>query len=443
MKNNIKRIIVVFMTICVIISSFSLTINAAATNNNYYLQEINKVINNERNEVSINNNDYLNIICDEIARGMKTTNSSNGQYIEEYGGMYVDKDGIILYLTKNNPAILTRIENILGYENVTIKHANNSYNYLFDLKTKVTNKIVDYNNSFMNNSDELTELMSCFVGVGIDDANNKLMVTIKDINDDKIDVFKKYILDSDNVIFYNSEDTITSEEDRYPLWPGTAIFVFNETRNTFVRCSMGFRARRLRPDGLYDEGFVTAGHGGSRDDQVYFLDILHESSFVGDIALSTVGGSVDAAFVVVDTSEYELSSYACYTDSQGGVLGKDKIHSLTYFIGVNTGRELIKNGSTTYRTTGSVTSSSYDAAIEYKINGVPTTIIISDCIKSNYNSDDGDSGGIVYSLYAAGDTEYLVVGIHAGGNDGFLGIGRTSITVKISNILSEFGLSFY
>jgi len=52
------------------------------------------------------------------------------------------------------------------------------------------------------------ELLDVFkyIGGGIDDKNNCINIRIINIDDKKIDIFKKYISDFDNINFMNSEE---------------------------------------------------------------------------------------------------------------------------------------------------------------------------------------------------------------------------------------------
>ena len=282
-------------------------------------------------------------------------------------------------------------------------------------------------------------LLNSFCGVGIDEKNNTVFVDLTGSDSQQIDTFKKYVSNSDEIIFNNEATKITSTSAT-TWYSGEAIHIYDVDNGTWSGCSTGFRAKKLSTSGSYWYGFVTAGHACNTGNQVFFMQSAIDEALIGIVVLSKLNSTVDAAFVALYDGVFEMANEAYYSNSSGSAVNKDHIATNVYFTSVAVGRTLVKNGATTYRTTGAVQSNSYDASIDYGSRG---TITVNDCIKAGYDSDHGDSGGIVYSLYAEGDTEYLVVGINIASTNNFLGIGDHSLAMKITTILDELSISLY
>lgn len=369
---------------------------------------------------------------------VSTPGNDSTTFAEYYGGAYVDSDKVIVYTTGDCLSLAEQYRQITGYDNIEVLSADYSYDQLYQLKKDITDRICQLRESDTPLETSIQTLLNSFCGVGIDERNNTVFVDLTDSENQQIDTFKKYVSDSDKVVF-NNEATKATASSATTWYSGEAIHIYDRDNGTWSRCSIGFRAKKLSTSGSYMYGFVTAGHACNTGNQVFFMQSPIDEALIGIVVFSKVNSTVDAAFVGLYDGVAEMANKAYYSNSSGSALNKDQISTSVYFTSVAVGRTLVKNGSTTYRTTGAVQSNSYDASINYG----STSITVSDCIKAGYDADPGDSGGIVYSLYADGDTEYLVVGIHIAATNNFLGIGDHSIVMKITTILDELSISLY
>ncbi len=356
------------------------------------------------------------------------------------GGISIENENtIVVHLVRNNPETIEQIKDIADYDNILIKSAKYSYDELYNIKSKISENIQLLRNQDSIDNTGLRSLLDDFIGVGIDDSDNSIMVDIYNLTDEKIEAFKNNICDSEAVKFYNKDARLISESTM-ALYPGRNIYVRHES--SWSTCSMGYRAFRLMADGTYAFGFVTAGHACELGDRVYFAKLDSVDAIIGTVVITQISGSADAAFVAVFTEEFEVETAGYYTDKNGSVAGtKDKLSTTSMFVEVVTGREVVKNGQTTYRTEGKITSSSYDAT--YKSSDGTQTRYITDCIEADYKSDSGDSGGVVYSMYQEGDSEYLIIGIHAASSSSWLGLVHSATVIKQKNIQDEIGACYY
>ncbi|MBQ8818546.1 MAG: hypothetical protein IJZ83_08215 [Clostridia bacterium] len=444
MKLRLKKILITILVMCVCVSNFPLITHAMSSNDNIYINSINEIISKDTQKKVLDDKEDVYLLdkaYTNIMTYMENENDHPNSLSQYFGNMYIDNNQtLVIYLLENANYDIENIKCIAEYDNVIIKKAEFSYNELFTLKSEISEKIKLLKNQVFYYDDQFLNIMlDSFVGIGIDDTNNSLSVDFTNLDNEKIQTFKKYVYDS-SAIYFNNVDEAMSENAATKYYPGEKIYVYNFESSSYRICSMGFRAWRLRADGSYIYGFVTTGHAGDAGDPVLFTNLLVDSALIGNIVISQQSETIDAAFVGVETDRIDLQPFAYYSDDDGDTTGKDELDTSVYFTSVSTGRDVVKNGGTTYRTTGEVKSSSYDAVL---VSSDGSERTISDCIKANYKSDNGDSGGIVYGLWDEDDSEYMVIGIHAGSNSGFLGIGRISTIIKISNIQDELRVYYY
>ena len=101
-----------------------------------------------------------------------------------------------------------------------------------------------------------------FVGVGISQQNNAVVLHLKDISDDTIERISTIIPKKDYIVFEQRDST--SENSTYK--PGSGIHVDRDGGSG----SMGFRCSFTYGNQTYN-GFVTAGHvtGSLENTSVY------------------------------------------------------------------------------------------------------------------------------------------------------------------------------
>ena len=443
-----KKLFIGLILISLCLSNFSLFVSAQEIElqkrNMYYtnivLDSVNKEkVNSPTTDFELPANDPL-VLNQKILKELEAESKLGEKYPSYFSGTYVNESGeFVVLLKENNKENQNHINNIVNGEFLKIKEAMYSYNELYNLKSQVFDTIITLKKNMNANCEDLNAVLKDCVGVGILDDKNIVAVDILNLTQDKIDIFKEYIIDSPMLTFQSSKTVIESNSDEETFYPGQCVY--NGTRGG-TSCSIGFRAWKLKEDGTYAYGFVTAGHAAAVGDEMLWAPILTPEAVIGTVICSQTSGSVDAAFVEFynDLTTYSLAEYAYYTDDDGNSSStRDKISKNTYFTSIPVGHDVLKNGKATFRTSGEVKSSSYDATY-----GDNDEYNITDMIQANYKSDNGDSGGIVYALYEENAPHYLLLGIHAAANrNQFLGIYRRTYCVKIQNIKNAFDIHIH
>ena len=126
-----------------------------------------------------------------------------------------------------------------------------------------------------------------------------IIVTILDVNDQKIKQFKEKISDS-NAIVFEKGTPMTAD---FSVGLGSTIAVVTE--KAILNGSAGFRCQRIVNGTAYN-GFVIAGHG-LPDGNLLVRDSSQNT--IGSINGKQFSGSVDAAFV--NASNCTIDSTAC------------------------------------------------------------------------------------------------------------------------------------
>lgn len=324
---------------------------------------------------------------------------------ESYAGAYVNQElNLVVLLTES----ATKTEDTLINAQKTLAKAAESNglifasaNYSYSHLVSLMNDIYQYTSRTDTEKDDGFSV----VYYAIDDYNNCVDVGLEDISVESIAAFKEAVCDSDALSFKVA--VAESAVDESVLYPGQEI----ENHDTNSYASMGFRARKYE-NGSYTYGFVTAGHAFDWNDDVYI-----GSSVVGTVDSSSwqCSGNMDATFIET-VSSYSVSTTISYI---GG--------TLTSAIDANLaqGDPVTMVGRTTQGTTGTVQYISYS----FTDSGVSWT----DLVAASYNSDSGDSGGIVISTSSGN----YISGIHKGR------LLQYAIYSKAQNITTGFGLSLY
>ena len=191
-----------------------------------------------------------------------------------------------------------------------------------------------------------------FNGIWIDDALNRVVISIHVLNDETVGRIKREVIDDEAVLIIEDPREIILELFSSAT-PGNGISGGNLTA--------GYRAQSW--NGTI--GFVTAGHGFTGTGQAVYLQ--GSSSVFGYVLNHSVGDMLDAAFVV---------------PSSGNTVNANTLH--TNFINVPAqGDTIYKKGIGTGTTSGTVISNNYTVPGTNRHN----------LIKTNPMSGSGDSGG--------------------------------------------------
>ena len=121
-------------------------------------------------------------------------------YPENYGGVYIDGEGILnIYTTGNVDEVKKEYAERTGNDNITIKKCEYSFRELTEA--------MDTMNSFMsgNPDNEITKNIS---GYSLMDVDNCIIVELKQFSQEKIDEFKQTVLSKPFIKFIQSEGEV-------------------------------------------------------------------------------------------------------------------------------------------------------------------------------------------------------------------------------------------
>ena len=318
------------------------------------------------------------------------------QYPEEYAGAYINSDGNLVVLVTNRTNDSSGIlETTLASRSSDVEYRVVEYSY-----GELLN-IMNIAYPFLGTTEFGFELLS----TSIDDYNNCVVVTLRELDDNAIDHFKQTVSDSDAIIFKEATGNATMEASI-----NSGIRVNNLSTNGAG--SIGFRCRRQYGN-EYQYGFVTAKHVISTNESAGYNQIS-----IGTCVLSY--DIYDCAFVNVTNENYSISNSIGYTG---------KSLAANSFASIVQGSSIYKYGFTTSETLGQILSSSSNEAVGNQTR--------SDCFLANYSSDEGDSGGTVYCPGSTNSSQ-LLAGIHLGRN-----ISGYAYGSKAANIVSLMNLTRY
>ncbi len=329
----------------------------------------------------------------------------NTEYAQYYGGSYVDGEKVVVLLTQNNDSMISFCENNIN-QNASYELCEVSLAELKAIKTYICDYIMNYVESDVN---EINELIDSIVSVGTYIMQNKVFVEMINCTDEKIELFKKYVIESEYIVF---EDINAINDDVTSLKPGQYIYI-----DGAGGYSMGFRCKKLKMDGTYQYGFVTAAHGNREGN---YVKLSANGVNIGYIELReyTYGGTVDASFVyLTNYSDFETTNIISGSSTE--------YLSTTYSENWVPGTLVYKSGATTGITSGQIASN--DSLC------ITNTGKLYDTYKCLYSSAPGDSGGIIYT----GTGVKSVVGIHKSSSSAY------TYAVKVENICETFDVTLY
>ncbi|MVT12122.1 chymotrypsin family serine protease [Chitinophaga tropicalis] len=342
---------------------------------------------------------YYNRINDAFGVSAEKDNSAAiAGFPDYYGGAFINKENkLVVYVKGDLAASGQKIAGITGGNDVVIKPCKFSYKEL----TAIMNKL-----NSIKLSNARTSSAANLTAWALMDAENRIVVELEDYNDQKIEEFKRSILNSPAIEFRKSAGRITLEAS---LDPGckAAVNVSGTSYGSFA-----FRARRTSDS---KKGMVTAGHVVSVGGTIYY-----SGSSIGTCSASIQSGSVDAAFVPVnDTVAYTPSNTLCGTATV--------LSTSTSLPG--TGTLVNMRGATTGTSSGNIISTN---ASTTTAAGISYTNLTS----ADYTSAGGDSGGIIYTYVSASNTRFTV-GLHLGAS------GTTRYFTKAGLALTALSVARY
>ncbi len=423
-----KRIFAILMAISVILSLNTLTITCFAEN----------MIKSNEDEAVL----QYSVLMDSFTK----TREGMPSY---YAGAYVDDYGkLVVCVTDNSKSVCDDLKDLIGISKTKIVKKANSYIELNNLKNKIWDKYIDFINE-KTSSNEINFICDAFVGIGIDQETNRVVVSLK-YNDEKtIGLFKRYFDDSELINFDHVDEEETKSSDvsdkadaqidaaSVASLQSVGFFSGDVIRKGNATGSVGFRARMLITENgvsRYAKGFFTSGHVfyniDLNDPRVDYLEATEDDvlpiyvyNLCGNVVALNIGGKADAAFIEIN------DSYDMIAQTRTGMLLGDN-----YYTSLPQGAEVNMCGSKT-ETSGEIKNTSYNLTVKREGD---STVTYTDTYRCDYHAEDGDSGGVVYREINGSN---CIVGIHSG-RLGFLS-GLDSYVTKATNIYSTWNLYQY
>lgn len=349
-----------------------------------------------------------------------------GDMPEYYAGAYLNSENksltICVKATNFDEDLVSKysneIQKAVKSENVKVDKKEYSYNELEAIFIGILDKSMKLYQEYKDSgNDELLEVFK-YIGGGLDVKENRINIRIIDINDKKIEIFKKYISDFENIFFMNSEDGMVEQASTFKT--GQMITI-NANRGT-----LGFRVKATDPDdGAIYRGFLTAAHNSNSNNQTVYNSSGSSIGTVVQRKYTTGSNCVDAAFVKLLSQSDTVSDTTLY----GNRLIVDNFLTKNGYIQE---KEVWLNGAGD----GVVKFEREIAGIIKEVDGGYTDNILG---QSYYNlvayaadTHKGDSGGGVYTLISG---DYARCGLHKGKD------GRAYFTKY--QIMTDSGLYVY
>ena len=334
----------------------------------------------------------------EMSFASKVTRSYTGEmnYPDYYGGVFLDKDGKLIVLTKGDCELYRQeLTTRAASNNFTIKPCDYSLNELLE--------VIDELNQYMENNQPMCEELQLY-SFGLKTDINRVYVGLGNCSQESIAKFKATVMNDERIV-YEKGYIMDTDVDAYDLAPGRML------HSPIGNLSAGYRAIRGN-----DFGFVTAGHAISQNQDITFGSIN-----VGTCIVSQTGGTIDAAFC---QSNYSITDMTAYWEAPLLAEVAPPLFGLSVTM---EGYVTQKGGTGTI--TGVHTTQSYGKEDEIAYT-------LTDICTANYSSSQGDSGGVVYNPETS-----KVYGIHTG----HFSDGSTSFSsfCLASNINILLGLEMY
>lgn len=354
-----------------------------------------------------------------------------GEYPDYYAGSYINEDGdLVVNVAEFSDEIQNEVRQASQNSDIVVKQVEYSLNELDDAQ-EMLNEIYERifcsseeTGSILQNA-EYNIIWEDVVGYGIDEEQNRVVIDVQGLTDDKRAVLSE-LLSNDERFAFEEGGTTNAVID---VKPGKKIYPAPYSSDTYM--SAGYRAYWYNSAGTRYNGFVTASHGISVGQNVYAM----QGVILGVCKVSVWQGSVDAAFVAITNSSYTPSNQVYYRSSGGKINGVTlAASSWMYSYALN--GTIYKSGATTYLTSGTINRTSYTLTYNGKT--------ISDLLRTSALVLPGDSGGVVYCPY---NDVYVKAGTVAAGE--FMSTSMTEDTFvwsyfsKIDNQISALGIGTY
>lgn len=379
-----------------------------------------------------------NILYSKIIKGIEVKDigsQSAVQLPDYYGGAYTDEGGKLFILIKGDLAKgKEQVQSIVGrQEIIEFKECSFSYQQL----TNVINEITS------NLSRLPLDLKKDVYSYSVEDKENYVSVCIKNINEQKIGLFKEIVSNHEAIRFSNCSDlrinsVLSPKSIIYHRFIRSGSVVENSSvlySQDKYSGSWAFRARDVNDTTVC--GMVTASH-------VLYTD----SAFINGIPFGVaearyMTSSIDAAFVPYIQynmfNDFVLTNYLVQENENNQIFySPEEVLSLETYSPI-VGTIVNKRGVATFRTTGVVQSTNFNLTYETHNGSMHT---FNHLIRASFLSDPGDSGGIVYTYFSNTETRYTTGIVSLKVYDEF-GMDAGSAYCKADSVLIQMGLERY
>lgn len=352
-----------------------------------------------------------NAFFDSVKKASNTRSLFGATYPDYYGGCYMSDEGRTVFKVVKGCLNSARgdLENRVGTSCFDIEECEYSYNFMDNILKELDSKF------FSKNFDDKRHSLG-WLGYGINNRDNVIEIELRDCTDGSIARFKAEVMDSPifrfevGYEFTNKwDDSNDNLKESRVTTRSAGLAMGGEIWCLGSRGSIGYRAK----NSSNEVGFVTAGHFSSLFTNV---SLTFGGTEIGYAEQSVVGG-VDAAFISLYPG-YEITS----TLTAYGM--NSIVTTLPIVLIENSG--VGKEGASTFYSRGKV----LETGRRITNNGVA----INNVTVTNYDSDGGDSGGVVF------DTSFRrLAGVHQGARTN----GTEHYYVVESDIRSSLGVTPY
>lgn len=328
--------------------------------------------------------------------------SWEGEYPDYYAGAYIEGQKFYILVTCEPKTAQAEVNQVAGSDICSIIRVDYPYNMLVAVYE-------DINNRFQNT--EPNEIMKLITGWKVNEVDNCITVSVcSDINVDAEII--EYLGYGDDVIEIEYVDG-QNERCYTPVVAGYQDWIYHgDTMST-----LGFCASRQNSAGVYEHGFVIAGHAGELYDVVSI-----GSTPVGVVSARKYSGNCDASFVNMNNVESDYS--------RTGLLSSNYRITSHRNVGV-VGTTYESHGMRTGIVTGTVDSLSCSTFYSGDF------VLLTGMIGMNIAINSGDSGSPL--VYPTGSSSRSLVGTLSGKN----GAGTYGYYTKFSNIVSALNVELY
>lgn len=369
---------------------YAIEINSDRSEGAEILKEKINSIKEEREKELSSEKAKKNRISSETHQKLMKEIRVDNKYPSYYGGAYIDdKNDLVVVLVEKSEVAKEKVRKACGNVNVQFVDGNVSFEYLKNLQECYSKR---YEQLYLEKEEKNLsilekELLKCFAGSYIDEKNNELVLEIKGITSDKIEVLKSLFGNDKYVRFENGGDMDLSATE----WRVGRMIHFTNSSGKKDGISTGYRAYFIDDNGNRYNGFVTAGHAVKTGQYVYTSATMTNANLLGLCMVSYYQNGIDGAFVAINNINYQASNTTYYSNNTGSTTGSlvDLLPTT-----IATDSDFIQNmlvffvGGVSYLKSGKIISGSYT---HYELGHT-----YSDIVTTTIPTQNGDSGGCLF-----------------------------------------------